>query len=141
MMRSLLLCLAALCFAACDTPGPGFRGVPATRVAVGQSVFDVRVDGNRAEAVRLNAEWAPRLEAVAPRAVKAIEQVSGCVVTKLGGDAALVQARLKCGKGGGRAEPLPERLDYDCDFEDGYVIHSTGEAITELRCERRPWRL
>ena len=80
----------------CDMPSPAYRGIAAERVTVEKSVFDVRVSGNKAEAIRLNAEYAPRPSAVAPRAVIAIEQVSGCKVKKLTGDQAQFFARLKC---------------------------------------------
>jgi len=139
-MRNLVLPLLIFAISACDTPSPGFKGVPATRVTVGKSTFDVRVDGNRAEAVRLNAEWAPRLEAVAPRAVVAIEQVSGCEVTKLGGDAALVVARLKCAKGG-KAPPYSQQIEYDCDIDDAFESSATGGAVTEMTCRARPARI
>ena len=132
----IFLCFPAM-LAGCDTPGPGFRGVTPVRMTVGQSSFDIRVDGNRAEAIRLNREWAPRLESVAPRAVAAIEKVSGCEVKKLDGDAALMVARLKCGKGAEAMEVLPGRIDYDCDIDDVYVNRGLGEEITEMTCTPR----
>ena len=83
--------------AGCNTPSPAFRGIAPTRITVEGSTFDVRIDGNRAEAIRLNPEYAPRLAAVAPRATVAIETVSGCTVSRLRGDQALILATLKCG--------------------------------------------
>ncbi len=68
---------------ACDTPSPAFRGVEPVRVKVAQSVFDVRTSGKRAEAIRVNSEWAPRMGATAPRGVVAIEAASGCQVRRL----------------------------------------------------------
>ncbi|MBZ8117321.1 hypothetical protein KUD11_01530 [Roseovarius sp. LXJ103] len=124
-MRLLLLPLAVL-LAACDTPGPDFRGVEPVRISVGQSVFDVRVDGLRAEAIRLNAEWAPRLEAVASRGVMAIEEVSGCQVRDLDGDPAQMTARLNCG---GRKAPLPRGTEYSCD------VFAVSGGLAELSCE------
>ena len=122
---------------ACDTPSPGFRGVDPVRITIGKSTFDVRVKGNQAEAIRLNAEWAPRMEAVAPRAVAAIETVSGCVVRKLGGDQALILAKLNCGKGSAPQTEAPERIEYDCDIDDTYVNRGLGQEITEMTCEPR----
>lgn len=116
----------ALLLMSCDTPGLAFRGVEPVRIAVGKSVFDVRVDGLRAEAIRLNTEWAPRLEAVAPRGVLAIERVSGCKVRRLDGDAAQMTARLNCG---GRQAPLPRGTDYACD------VFEVFDGLAELSCE------
>ncbi|MDU8927554.1 hypothetical protein RXV86_09175 [Alisedimentitalea sp. MJ-SS2] len=136
-MKRLVCLVFAVALAACNTPSPGFRGVEPVRITIGQSTFDVRVDGNRAEAIRLNREWAPRLEAVAPRAVAAIEKVSGCSVAKLGGDQALIEARLKCGKGAEPIEVLPGKVEYDCDIDDTYVNRGLGEKVTEMTCTRR----
>lgn len=122
----LLMPLMAVLLTACDTPGPDFRGVEPVRISVGQSVFDVRVDELKAEAIRLNAEWAPRLEAVAPRGVMAIEEVSGCKVRSLDGDAAQMTARLNCG---GRKAPLPRGMEYSCD------VFAVADGLAELSCE------
>ena len=94
MRKAVVILMIGL--AGCDMPSPAFRGVPAQQVSVGQSTFAVRVVDNRAEAIRLNAEYASRPSAVAPRAVIAIEQVSGCTVKRLTGDQAQFFARLKC---------------------------------------------
>lgn len=135
-MRMLVPAALALA-AACDTPSPGFRGVAPVRITVGKSTFDIRVDGNRAEAIRLNREWALRLEAVAPRAVAAIEKVSGCTVTKLDGDQALMFARLKCGKGVAPMAVAPGRIEYDRDIDGTYVNRGLGEQVTEMTCTPR----
>jgi hypothetical protein len=128
MMRWIVpLCL--LLIAACDTPSPAFRGVEPVRIKVGHSMFDIRVQGRRAEAIRLNAEWAPRLEAVAPRAVAAIEAVSRCRVDRLDGDQALMTARLDCGAGPPPGPVFPDRLD--CEY------YELGEAYGALIC--RPY--
>ena len=127
--------LTVLC--ACNTPSPKFRGVAPVRINIGQSSFDVRVIGNRAEAIRLNPEWAPRLESVAPRAVAAIERVSGCAVARLDGDQALILARLTCA---GDPQPLavvPGVVEYDCDIDDLYINKGLGERITEMTCTPR----
>jgi len=130
----LLFCAVLI---GCDTPSPAFRGIAPTRITVGKSTFDVRVNGNRAEAIRLNSEWAPRMAAVAPRAVAAIETVSGCEVRKLGGDQALILAKLKCRKGAKARPALPERIEYDCDIDDTYVNRGLGQEITEMSCRAR----
>lgn len=137
-MKYLFSFIFLISLAACNTPSPGFKGIAPVRITVGKSSFDVRVKDRRAEAIRLNREWAPRLETVAPRAVAAIEKVSGCEVTNLGGDQALITARLKCA---GDAKPLavePGRIEYDCDIDDVYINQGLGERITEMTCTPRP---
>lgn len=120
MMRWIILSAGLL--AACDTPGPDYRGVAAQRVTVGKSTFDVRIDGDTAQAIRLNAEWAPRPMAVMPRAVAAIEQVSQCRVSQIGGDQAVIKARLDCGDG---PPVAPRTLEYDCDVRVIYRGRAT----------------
>ena len=121
MIATLILALAG-----CNGPGPGFDEVEATRIAVGPSRFDVRVKGARAEAIRLNPEPAPRLAAVAPRGVAAIEKVSGCRVRRLEGDAALMRAWLDCG---GRLEPLPRAIEFECELDLIY------DSFADMTCE------
>jgi hypothetical protein len=94
------------------------------RVAVGQSVFDVRVDGLWAQAIRLTPEWAPRPAAVIPRAVAAMEGVSGCRVARLGGDQAVMVAQLDCGMGA--APPPPP--GFTCQVE------KLGHGEADLIC-------
>ncbi len=120
----------ALFLAGCDTPTPAFRDVPATRIEVEDSVFDVRVRGRAAEAIRINSEYAPRLAGVAPRAVWAIERVSGCHVTALSGDQALIHARLKCSKDG-PLDPAP----YRCRAGDTYGGLMLGRHSKTMICD------
>ncbi|MFX4296734.1 hypothetical protein [Pseudosulfitobacter pseudonitzschiae] len=84
---------------ACNTPGPHFRGLPATRVTVDGSTFDVRVRDRLAEALRINPEYAPRFGPIRDRAAVAMEKVSGCTVTEVRGDQALATGLLDCGRG------------------------------------------
>ncbi|SEK44536.1 hypothetical protein [Roseovarius nanhaiticus] len=121
----MILIVAALALMACDTPGPAFRGVEPVRIGLRGDVFDVRVDGVQAQAMRLNARWAPNLDSVAPNGVLAIEEVSGCRVRKLYGDAALMTARLDCGQ---KLEPLPRGFAYDCD------VYKIFDGLAELDC-------
>lgn len=98
-MRVPFVCFLVLCFglcAGCNTPSLDFAGVPPARLSVNGSTFDVRVRGTLAEAIRVNAEYAPRFGPIRPRAEKAIELVSGCRVKKIAGDQALITARLTC---------------------------------------------
>jgi hypothetical protein len=95
-MRIRLALVTCLALAACNTPSPGFRGLPATRVTVDGSTFDVRVKGEKAEAIRVNAEYAPRFGPIRDRAERAMAQVSGCEVKAIAGDQALAVASLSC---------------------------------------------
>lgn len=125
-MRCLVFGIFVI-LAACNTPGPRFRDVPPVRVAVGQSVFDVRIAGSWGQAIRLTPEWAPRPAAVLPRAVTAMEAVSGCRAARLGGDQAVVIAQLDCGAG---PPPRPPPT-FTCAVED------LGEGEADLIC--RPY--
>lgn len=114
----------------CDTPSPAFKGAEVQRITVGQSTFDIRLRDNRAEAIRVNSEWAPRLAAVEPRARAAIEKVSGCEVKRLRGDQAMMVADLKCGK---EAVPLPPQAPLTCEL-DGAPRVLGEEVYLDLVC-------
>lgn len=128
-MRSLVAILL-MTLAACNTPSARFRNVAPVRISVSQSTFDVRISDNRAEAVRINPEWAPNRKAVASRAVAAIEKVSGCRVHDLDGDQAVIVARLDCGSG-----PPPSLLKsrtLDCELYEIY------DGYGDLTCRAYP---
>lgn len=118
-MRQVIAIIGLFSLAGCDTPPPEYRGIAGQRITVGQSTFDVRQDGTRALALRINSEWAPRPEAVMPRALVAIEKSTGCRVTRMDGDQVLIEARLDCG--GGARERTPTTLEYDCDYRPQYA--------------------
>jgi hypothetical protein len=131
-MRALA-CLILLC--ACDTPSPDFWGVEATRVMVQGTTFDVRIKDRKAEAIRLNAEPRPRWMVIGAKAGLAIERVSGCKIKKLGGDPAVVLAKLKCKNDPDQQRYLPRNLTYDCDIDDTYFSRGRGVEVTEMNCE------
>ena len=107
--------LLPLLIAACNTLSPQFRGIQATRVTVEGSIFDVRVRDNLAEAIRVNAEYAPRFGPIRQRASIAMAQVSGCEVKDISGDQALAKGRLKCGPNDkGYTPPPPEPATLEC---------------------------
>lgn len=133
-MRCALLFLI-LGLAACDTPHPDFAGAAVARVTVEGSRFDVRIMGRRAEAIRLNAQYAPRLGLVGPRAILAIEKVSACKVARVRGDAAVLFADLDCGSGA-PAAPRARLVEYQCDVIDDYISPATGEWVASLDCDR-----
>ena len=95
-MIRIALFLTALALTACNTPSIPFRGVAPVTVTVDGSTFDVRVKDLRAEAIRTNMQYAPRMGPIGGRATQAIEEVSGCKVRRVGGDQAMVTAALDC---------------------------------------------
>jgi hypothetical protein len=97
MKNLCLLVFTFLSLSACNSAGPHFRGLPATRVEVDGSTFDVRVRGDLAEAMRINPEYAPRFGPIRDRAAFAMSAVSGCDVTDVLGDQALATGVLACG--------------------------------------------
>ena len=104
---------------ACNTPSFEFSGMPAQRVIVGKSVFDVRMVGDRAEAIRINREWAPNLNYTAARFARAFEAASGCELRPnfMQCDQVVMQARLKCNVPR-RSNPFPQRRTLDCSIFD-----------------------
>lgn len=95
MKRVLLICLA---LAACDTVPPKWAPYPPKRVEIQGSTFDVRQNGQYVFAFRRNSEWAPNLRAIAPKAIAAMEQATGCRVLRqsIRGDAVFITALIKC---------------------------------------------
>lgn len=91
-----MIAIIVLALAACNTAGSHFRGLPATRVTVEGSVFDVRVRGELAEALRVNPQYAPRLGRLHERARFAMARVSGCDVIRVSGDQAQLTGELSC---------------------------------------------
>jgi hypothetical protein len=99
-MKSVpLFILILIGLAACNTPGPHFRGLTATLIEVNGSLFEVRVRGEMAEAMRINPEYAPRFGPIRARAALAMSAVSGCEVKDVLGDQALATGVLKCPSG------------------------------------------
>jgi hypothetical protein len=127
-MGRLLLIFALL--AGCSQPSPAFRGVTPVRVTVGESVFDVRVRGHHAQAIRLGPGWAPRTLSVAPEAAAAIAAASGCAVPRLWGDQGMLEAALVCGPE--RAARRGVARAHDCR------VVPTRRRWTELVCAPRP---
>ena len=133
-MRTLLICLICLLgLSGCNTPSPAFHGLPFTRVTVEGSTFHVRVKGRRAEAIRVNPEYAPRLGVIELRAAHAMAMVSGCRVAGVKGDQAQAFGRLDCGKG---APPPRKRTQaFDCVPVRGSEIKEIGQLRVDLDCD------
>jgi hypothetical protein len=105
-----------------------------TTVTVDGSTFDIRVNGRLAEAIRTNAEYAPRFGPVQMRAQKAMELVSGCRVKEVRGDQAQATGLLDCGKGGPAPDRMKQQGEYDCLTLDSYISPATNEVVLDLDC-------
>ena len=132
LLPLLLLSLTAL--GACDTPGLAFRGLPATRVTVEGSTFDVRVGDGLAEAIRVNPEYAPRFGPIRERARLAMVAVSGCAVTRVGGDQAQATGVLDCGKGRRQRPASAPGGVLECVPLRGSALRGLGEVSFEVDC-------
>jgi len=96
MQRYGYLVLALL--AACSSPHPAFMSTQEQVVEVQGSTFKVRIKGDKAEAIRTNFEFVPKIGDIFPKAAKAMEIASGCTVVpnSMKGDPALMVAKLDC---------------------------------------------
>lgn len=125
-----------LALSACNTPGPHFRDLPATRISVDGSVFDVRVRDELAEALRINLEYAPRLGRISQRGARAMAMVSGCEVTEIRGDQTLVTGILDCAIAGPRRVAVPQTTgQYDCIRVDRWEGGGIGGVYEEYECD------
>lgn len=115
-------------------PSPGFRGVAPTRVTVEGSTFDVRVQDSKAEAMRMNMQYAPRFGVMQSRAALAMEQVSGCKVSTVTGDQALAFGKLKC-KGKQMPPPAIGPIALDCVPVRGSEIKEVGQVRLDIECD------
>ena len=133
-MRLSLICALALVSACGSHPGPQFSGVDPTRVTIGPATYDIRVQRNTAQAVRINTLYAPRSGPLAGFAALAMEQVSGCSVSRIKGDAAVMIGSLSCH---GKAAPSPERIrgTLDCVTVDSYVSAATDQLVEMQECD------
>jgi hypothetical protein len=132
-MTSRVLILLFM-LAACDTAGPHFRGLEAKTVTVDGSTFDVRVRGELAEAIRTNAEYAPRFGPIRARAGRAMAIVSGCEVKEVRGDQAQALGILRCGKDS-KKEPPKSPKALDCFPVQGTELKQLGGTSVEIECD------
>lgn len=97
-MKPVLFILCALMLTACNGPSRDMRGATMTEITVEGADFRVFISGNRAQAVRTNFEFPANVRTVFPRAIIAMETVSGCRIdpATVTGDAAMISAPLFC---------------------------------------------
>ncbi|GAA6194222.1 hypothetical protein [Phaeobacter sp. NW0010-22] len=131
----MLRVLPVLGLAACSVASPHFQGVPVTRVAVNGSLFDVRVRGDLAEAVRINSEYAPRLGPIEGKARFAMAQVSGCDVVGVLGDQSVTTGVLSC-DARSRDWALPAAtLRFDCIGGDIKLKKQAWSDGSDIDCD------
>lgn len=102
--------------------------MPASRVTVDGSTFDVRLRDGHAEAIRINPQYAPRFGPIKERARRAMAQVSGCEVRKITGDQAQAFGVLKCGE----RKPVVrrKRQDLECLPQRGSEVRDGFGGVT-----------
>lgn len=132
MLRYLVLLL--ILQGACHAPTKHFRQSPVSRIAVDGALFDVRVRGNLAEAIRRNPQYAPRLGPLRDQAGFAMARVSGCRVRDVLGDQALMVGVLDCD--GGTAVPVRPavRLQLDCIEVSDRVLVASDPGFIDYDC-------
>ncbi|QFT57852.1 hypothetical protein FIU94_03355 [Sulfitobacter sp. THAF37] len=131
-MKPFLVLFAAVALVGCNSPSPEFSGAAPTRVTVEGSTFDVRLRDGRAEAIRVNMQYAPRFGPIRAQAGAAMAMVSGCRVVEVTGDQAQAFGRLDCGDG---APPKRRRAPrIDCIPIPGSKIATGGEVSVQLDC-------
>lgn len=139
MRLASAFCLGGLAvLTACGAaPGPDYAGLSMTRVSIEGSDFDIRVKGTKAQAIRVNSRYAPRLGPIGAQAAFAIQQVSGCAVTRIKGDAAVLVGTLRCpDQPKGRTPPLATgRASLECHGVESYESAATGEIIASYDCD------
>lgn len=109
--------IPALFLAACDTAGPGFRGLDQTHVDYEGSRFTLRRQGDVVEAIRTNPEMLPKFETVARKAGIATQIETGCTAAWVVGDPSMMWIGLSCE--GAKAPPIPRKTRVIfCDLSD-----------------------
>ncbi|MFD3191274.1 hypothetical protein ACFMPD_13485 [Sedimentitalea sp. HM32M-2] len=133
MIRWLSLFLLTL--SACNAPSPYFSGAPVTRIAVDGSVFDVRVRGDLAEAMRVNPQYAPRFGPIRARAGFAMARASGCEVLQVRGDQSVATGVLSCGDRPPN-RPMPAQTgSFSCLQVSQSVGDIPGGPYTDFDCD------
>lgn len=131
-MTRILSFLALTILVACNTPSLGFRGIEPSVITVDGSTFEIRIKDRRAEAIRTNMQYAPRLGPIGTRAAAAIVKASGCKVARYAGDQAVITASLNCGKGAPQSNVQP--IYFDCYSVKGVRVFGDEADDLKLNC-------
>lgn len=132
-MRCILI-LAVLLMVGCSAPSRHFADVPATTITVDGAQFDVRVRGELAEAIRRNAQYAPRLGFLRAKAGLAMQKVSGCTVEHVLGDAAVTLGLLDCDGQKRDWSRVLQSQGYDC-YEVAGLSRNGPAGYTVFECD------
>lgn len=115
-MRPILL---LLCLAACNTAGPGFRGIPPVEQTYDGSRFLLRQNGPLVEVIRTSPEVLPKFRDVARKASLLLQDRTGCIAAWVVGDPAMMVVGLSCD--GAKPPRKPKRkVSFSCDADDIY---------------------
>lgn len=90
--------LIAVLISACASPSPRFFGAERRDVTVEGSRFAVFQRADEVEVHRISREFLPKESTVLTRAIRAIEQATGCPVRprSMKGDQAVITAEIDC---------------------------------------------
>ncbi|WP_146584943.1 hypothetical protein [Puniceibacterium confluentis] len=131
----LVFLLALTLLMACNTGGPGFRGIVPVERQVDGSRFLLRVNGPLVEAIRINPEAFPAFHDIVRKAGIAAQEVTGCTPQWARGDPALVVLGLACE--GAPAPPKPRRrAGFTCNILDTYATPPRRPRDLTLDCYR-----
>ena len=97
-MRALTIAMIATIFAGCDSPSPEYRDAQVSRQVIGEHSFTVYFTQSKAQAIRTNFAKRPDIRVIARQAEQAIERATGCPVSEIYGDVALLDGVLDCSK-------------------------------------------
>ncbi|MEE2946604.1 MAG: hypothetical protein VX444_15665 [Pseudomonadota bacterium] len=118
-MRALTIAMFAIILAACDSPSPEYRHAQVSRQVIGEHSFSIYFTQYKAQAIRTNFAKRPDIRAIARQAEQAIERATGCPVSEIYGDVAVLDGVLDCGKpvvaGEWATWKRPQRSGLICD--------------------------
>lgn len=118
-MRRLLCLFLSSGLAACDSPSVEFMGGQKSVHNIGGHSFSVHVKGAKAQVIRTNFAKKPDLQNISRQAELAIEQATGCPVTEIYGDVAVMAGSIDCTKplkaGEWATWTAPSRTSLICD--------------------------
>jgi len=130
-MRKLI---SVLLLAACNTPGPHFRGLPATTVTIDGSTFDVRVNGRLAEALRTNTEYAPVLAQSGIAQSRRWNWSAGAMSKRFGETSLWLRGFWTVARAAPPVDHLTPLDEYECFTIDSYISAATQELVLDIDC-------
>ncbi|MFZ5964084.1 hypothetical protein ACOXXX_14125 [Thalassococcus sp. BH17M4-6] len=118
---------------ACNTGGPGFRGIDPVAQDYDGSRFLIRRNGPLVEVLRVSPEAMPSFRVVARKAGLLTQRMTGCRAAWVRGDQAMMVIGLSCD--GAKPPKKPKRrARFGCDVDRAYRLDSLVEL--EFQCFR-----